>query len=89
MSQRVPQQTSSRNGHPTEVILVTGKKKNKAFRTALQLHRENASLQESQIVEKTHDEKENPQHDVPKEEGHDAWSDQYDNKRLVWYSRTE
>ncbi|UOF80783.1 hypothetical protein [Genomoviridae sp.] len=50
---------------PTEVIFLTGKKRNKAFRTALSLLRENASLSED--LSKTHDEKENSQLDQPKE----------------------
>lgn len=65
----MPQQntSASTNGVPTQIYLVSGKKANKAFRTALSLYRENASLQESQILPKTHDEKENPQHDIGKE----------------------
>lgn len=59
--------TQPRNGQPTEVLLVTGRKKNQAFRSALSLLREEASLCEAQDLEKTHDEKENPQHDQPKE----------------------
>lgn len=55
------------NGVPTQVLLVSGKKANQAYRTALSLHRENASLSEATILPKTHVEKENPQHDQPKE----------------------
>lgn len=57
----------SRYGQPTEVLLVTGRKKNEAFRSALSLLREEASLCEAKDLEKTHDEKENPQRDQPKE----------------------
>lgn len=52
---------------PTQVWFVQGKKANRAFRSALALHREDASLQEEKDLPKTHDEKENPQHDQPKE----------------------
>jgi len=55
------------NARPTTLWLVSGKNNNKAFRSALALHRENASLQEAYDGPKTHDEKENPQRDVPKE----------------------
>jgi len=61
------QPASQQNGVPTQVLLISGKKANQAYRTALSLHRENASLSESTILPKTHVEKENPQHDQPKE----------------------
>lgn len=61
-----PQSPKADHGvRPTEIWFVQGKKANKAFRTALSLHREDASLSED--LPKTHDEKENPEHDVPKE----------------------
>lgn len=56
---------------PTTVWFVQGKKANKAFRSALALHREETSISETHLP-KTHDEKENPQHDVPEKAGYDA-----------------
>jgi len=48
---------------PTQVWFVQGKKNNQAFRTALSLHRENATLNPSTAdVEEKH-----PKHDVRKE----------------------
>lgn len=59
-----PQTPKSDHGvRPTTIYLVSGKKNNKAFRSALALHRENASLQED--LPQTHDEKENPQYNKP------------------------
>lgn len=43
---------------------------NKAFRSALALYRENATLQED--LPQTHDDKENPQCNIAKEEGYYA-----------------
>jgi hypothetical protein len=49
--------------HPTEVWFVQGKKNNSVFRTALNFHRENATLHpQTANVEEEH-----PQHDVKKE----------------------
>jgi len=61
------QPASQQNGVPTQVLLISGKKANQAYRTALSLHRENASISEPEILPKTHVEKENPQRDQPKE----------------------
>lgn len=53
---------------PTSVWFVTGKKNNKAFRTALSLHRQNATLQETNIPNPSQEEhEEHPQQDKPKE----------------------
>jgi len=48
--------------HPTQVWFVQGKENNRAFRTALSLHRENATLhpQTGDVEEKY------PKHDVDK-----------------------
>lgn len=48
---------------PTQVWFVQGKKANKEFRSALSLHRENATLSEKDV------EQADPQPDVNKEEG--------------------
>lgn len=63
----------------TTLIQVSGKKANRAFRSALKLHRENATLSESQILppkgEKDDDTK-HPQQDIGKEAGHNDDVDQ-------------
>jgi hypothetical protein len=72
MSQQPPKSANSANSdglypqtpiQPTVVWFVQGKENNKAFRTALSLHRENATLNpESANVEEAY-----PQHVKPKE----------------------
>lgn len=63
---------SQRNGIPTQVNLVQGKKANKAFRTALALHRENATLQEKSLSDdKENEQQTNSQRVIAKEEGYD------------------
>lgn len=64
-----PNSPKAEDGVSPAVWFVQGRKANKAFRSALALHREDATLSE---VQGTHDEKADTQHDVPKEEGHDA-----------------
>lgn len=60
-----PRTPPQQNVQPTEVVLVTGKKANKAYRKALSLRRENANLSESPNPAShphpptNHDEKEN------------------------------
>lgn len=61
------QPASQQNAVPTQVLLISGKKANQAYRKALALHRQNASLSEPEDLPKTHVEKENPKHDQPKE----------------------
>lgn len=66
-----PQTPKSEHGvRPTTLYLVSGKKNNKAFRSALALYRENATIQED--LPQTHDDKENPQCNIEKEEGYYA-----------------
>lgn len=63
----------------TTLIQVSGKRANQAFRSALKLHRENATLSESQILPpkgESHDDKKDSQQDVGKEAGHDDVVDQ-------------
>lgn len=54
---------------PTQVWFVQGKKNNKAFRTALSLHRENADLSEAnkENIPPEDDKKKDPEHDQCKE----------------------
>lgn len=57
----------------TTLIQVSGKKANQAFRSALMLHRENATLSESQILPPKGDkQEEDPKHSVAQEAGHHA-----------------
>lgn len=56
------------------VWLVQGKKANKAFRSALSLHREEANLSEETVSE--NDPKVNTQCNVTQEEGHHDLADQ-------------
>jgi hypothetical protein len=63
MSQQISQQNNGvPPSIPTQVWIVQGKAQNKAFRTALSLHRENATLNpETANVEEVY-----PQHNQPK-----------------------
>lgn len=58
--------------HPTKVWFVQGKKNNKAFRTALSLHRENATLNPQANVEEKH-----PKCHESQEARHDADVDKH------------
>lgn len=69
-----PNSPKSDHGVSQAVWFVQGKKANKAFRSALSLHRENATLSE---VQSKDDEKAGPQHDGTEEEGHDAVSQEH------------
>lgn len=67
-------ETTRNNGVPTQVWFVQGKKKNKEFRSALALHREQATLSENKenIPPGKDDVEEDPQPDEPEKEGHDV-----------------
>lgn len=56
-----PAQHATETAKPTEVWFVQGKKANKNFRSALAIHRENATLTE------TDGKKDDPQHRITKE----------------------
>lgn len=69
-----PNSPKSDHGVSQAVWFVQGKKANKAFRSALALHRENATLSE---VQGQDHEKAGPQHDQSQEAGHDAHSKEH------------
>lgn len=68
-----PQSPISEHGvRPTSVFFVQGKKANKAFRSALALHRQNAQENLEALLPREEDDSQaNPQPHVDKEEGHD------------------
>jgi len=63
-----PATPPQQNVQPTEIVLVTGKKANKAYRKALNLRRENANLSDTPnpwtdpLPPANDDEKENVEH---------------------------
>lgn len=70
-----PQSPISEHGvRPTTVWFVQGKKNNKAFRTALSLHRENCTLSENKenIPPEAHDKEKDTGCDESQEAGHHA-----------------
>ena len=65
--------TPSSHGVQTPVWFRKGKKADQEFRSALSLHRENATLSENKENVPPHDvKKADTQHDEPEETGHDA-----------------
>lgn len=64
-----PPLAPQRNGLPTQVWFVQGKAANKAFRTALSLHRENATLSENKENIPPDVKEADPQRDLNKEKG--------------------